>query len=75
MCSFMDFNAEPCMMEQIEAAKQRKNDLDTYYLLRDCAWDPQKADSYETLKGMAQESPIIHLKFRPSVPKVYAHQP
>ena len=58
----MDFNAKPCMMEQTKAAQQRKNNLDTYYLLRDCARDPQKADSYKTLKGMAQESPIIHLK-------------
>ena len=58
----MDYTAELCVAERIEAAQRRRNNLDAYYLLRDCVRDPSSADNYETLKGMAQESPIIYLK-------------
>lgn len=53
---------EPGIMQQIDAAQQRRNNLDNYYLMRDCAREPQRADRYDTLKGMAQESPITYLK-------------
>jgi hypothetical protein len=56
------YGTESCIEDQIEAAQQRRNNLDTYYVLTDCARDPQAADGFETLKGMAQESPIIDLE-------------
>lgn len=60
--AYMEYNREPGIMQQIDAAQQRRNNLDNYYLMRDCAREPQRADRYDTLKGMAQESPITYLK-------------
>ncbi|KAH7116190.1 hypothetical protein B0J11DRAFT_539414 [Dendryphion nanum] len=57
-----DYTAEPCIVKRVEVAQLRRNNLETYSLLTDCVRDPQSADEYETLKGMAQESPIIDLK-------------
>lgn len=53
----------PCIMDMAEEALQQKRKLDTRYLLKDCAQEPQRANGLRTLEGMAQESCIYELEY------------
>lgn len=48
-----------CIMIEIEAARERKQNLSLIRLLRDCARDPSSASASHTLEGLAQESCIL----------------
>lgn len=52
-----------CIMEQIDAAQQRKKKLDMLHLLTDRARRPWAANGLRTLEGMVQESCVYELEY------------
>ena len=54
----MDIQSVPCMMEQVEAVRQRKLKLTMLCLLRACARNPSTANGLRMFEGMAQKSYI-----------------
>lgn len=58
----------PCIMDEVEAARQRKRKLGMLHLLKDCIQDPLAANGLRTLEGMAQESCIYELEYVQMLP-------
>ncbi|KAH8815439.1 hypothetical protein F5884DRAFT_895335 [Xylogone sp. PMI_703] len=71
VCQGMMILSKPCILEQIEAARQQErklNMLESLDLLTNCARDPWTANGLRTLNGMAQKSCILDVE-ETNIPK------
>ena len=54
----MEYAGEPCIWDQISAARQRRKGLNKLDVLTKCAQSPHNANGYGALEGLATDSRI-----------------